>query len=66
MLALSYAGVFASVLLILFPIYTLWYGRYIKNLSYNYILFDNKIFIFFVFFIGLLIILIDIIDKIYF
>ena len=63
MLALSYAGVFASILLILFPIYTLWYGRYIKKLKYTYILFDNKVFIFFIFFIVLIFIFIDIIDK---
>jgi len=63
MLALSYAGVFASILLILFPVYTLWYGRYIKELKYKYILFDNKYFIFFIFFIGLIVIFIDIIDK---
>ncbi len=63
MFALSYAGVFASILLILFPVYILWYGRYIKKLKYKYILFDNKLFLYFIFFIGLLIIFCDIFEK---
>jgi len=63
MLALSYAGIFAAMLLILFPIYILWYGRYIRKLKYKYILFDSKIFLFMIFIIGLLIIVIDVIEK---
>lgn len=63
MLALSYAGIFASILLILFPIYVLWYGRYVKKIKYVYILFDNKYFLFFIFFVGLGLVFIDFVEK---
>jgi len=66
MLALSYAGVFASILLIIFPIYILWYGRYIKKIKYKYIILNNKIILAIILYIAILIIFIDIIEKIYF
>lgn len=63
MLALSYAGIFASMLLILFPIYVLWYGRYVKKIKYLYVLFDNKYCLFFVFFVGLILVFVDFVEK---
>ncbi|MCC6972160.1 MAG: hypothetical protein IT434_18255, partial [Phycisphaerales bacterium] len=56
---LSYAGAIASILLVVFPVYTLWYGRYIKKISYKYILLNNKIILSFLLFFGFLVFFID-------
>lgn len=66
MFALSYAGAFASILLIIFPTYVLWYGQYIKKIKTKNKLFKNKIILGLILYIGLLIIFIDIIEKLYF
>lgn len=63
MLALSYAGIFATILLIIFPIYTLWYTRYIKKIKYNYLIINNQFLLFFILFFGIFIIIIDILEK---
>lgn len=59
MFFLSYAGAIASILLVVFPVYTLWYGRYIKKISYKYILLNNKIILSFLLFFGFLVFFID-------
>jgi tyrosine-specific transport protein len=64
MFFLSYAGIFASFLLILFPIYTLWYGRYIFFIKYKFILFKTEIFFYIIIFFGFFIIFTDLFYKI--
>lgn len=59
MFFLSYAGAIASILLVIFPVYTLWYGRYIRKISYKYILLDNKIIFIFLLLFGFLVFFID-------
>lgn len=59
MFFLSYAGAIASVLLVIFPVYTLWYGRYIKKFSYHYILFDSKFILSLLLLFGFLVFFID-------
>lgn len=59
MFFLSYAGAVAAILLVIFPIYTLWYGRYIKKFSYKYILFDNKFVLSLLLLFGFLVFFID-------
>ncbi|MCB1712514.1 MAG: hypothetical protein KDH96_08585 [Candidatus Riesia sp.] len=61
--ALTYAAIFASILLIILPIFILWYGRHIKKLEYKYILSNNEYLLFFILFFGIFIILIDLIEK---
>ena len=63
MVFLSYAGAFASILLIIFPTYTLWYGRYIKKFDYSYVLFGGKIMLFILLFFGFLVFFVDLFYK---
>lgn len=63
MIALNYAAIFGIILLIIFPIFTLWYGRYIKKIKYNYLIIKSEIFLFFILFFGIFIISVDILEK---
>lgn len=63
MIAISYASIIGSILLIIFPTFTLWYGRYIKKIKYKYLITKNQIILFLILFFGILIILIEILEK---
>jgi len=63
MKALGFAGIFASILLILVPTGVLWYGRYIKNINSPYILFGGKITIYIAIFFGIFIIFIELFEQ---
>lgn len=65
MIAISYAALIGSILLIIFPTFTLWYVRYIKKIKYKYLITKNQIILFLILFFGILIILIEILEKYY-
>ncbi|HFL8824239.1 MAG TPA: aromatic amino acid transport family protein [Candidatus Azoamicus sp. OHIO1] len=55
--ALSYAGIFASILLIIVPTSLLWYGRYVRKFNFKYILIGGKPVILFAFSFGFVVII---------
>lgn len=53
--ALTYAGVFASILLIIIPLILLWYSRYVIKINKNFVLLGGKPVIVIAFFFGVVV-----------
>lgn len=61
--ALSYAGVFAAILLIVYPVLMAWHARYIKKLPGSYRLFGGKLMLVLTLIFGLFVICSDLLIR---
>lgn len=63
LLALGYAGIFASILLVIYPVAMAWYGRYIKKIKSPYTVSGGKFLLIIAFLFGLVVILSEVLEQ---
>lgn len=63
LLALNYAGVFAAILLVIYPVAMAWHARYVKNIPGSYQMFGGKLVLVLTLIFGLLVVMADIYQQ---
>lgn len=63
LLALKYAGVFAAILLIIYPVLMAWHARYIKKLPGHYKMWGGKAVLLLTLLFGIIVILTDVFER---